>query len=343
MKNEIISAKLAWLNLILSIFIVCLHSDCSFATNDILILRIYKWMSTLFDIAVPLFFFMSAFWFYLGLDDVEEQFAFKILKRVKTLIIPYLCFSAIFILLNTAMSFSSVLKQYSVYSFINMDWKITLKIWLLTKCNPATWFVRPLFILQFFSLPFYLFIKRKKFIGPLLFLSVVILNCLIRPGYSEALFWLPMFILGVTSATFYNEICSMLEMIRSKKIICYSIVIIFLFFVSFVFDKNNFVFYYLYRNFGSLFFMGAFLLSRDIYHKPCMNRYSFFLFMMHYPIVYFVKQFILDKIYVINGSVIFGVYLTVISLTILFIMLTYEVLRKKCPVVWNVLNGNRKI
>lgn len=91
------STKIADLNLLLTVFIVLLHSlynPLRLSSESGMYTWIYVFLKTLFDVAVPTFFFISSFLFFRYLDF--ERIKSKIKSRFKSLIVPYVIFSVVF-------------------------------------------------------------------------------------------------------------------------------------------------------------------------------------------------------------------------------------------------------
>ncbi len=347
LKN--ISVKFGALNCLLCIFIVLLHSDCSFAIENNMVYTVFRFIGTLCDAAVPLFFFLSAFWFYASLSDIENDFPQKIIKRFFSLIIPYLCFSAIYIIVNTIIS-KTGWKEYSTYSFLEMPVVISLKIWLLAKCDSAIWFIRPLVILQFISLPFYVLIKKHIAVGPACGAIGIIVNIILSEKYGNSMYWLPIFILGIWSAVYmdvwYNKVLMKIEQFKIAG--GWVLFIILLVWIGTICIDRGDVIYYIYRNIGALMlllsFWSIYPSKETILNRA--NKYSFFLFMLHYPIVFWLKEILVNKVSThrqIDGLAVAVIYLITVIGTIVIVGILYELIRVFAPKVHMVLNGNRKI
>lgn len=99
-----------------------------------------------------------------------------------------------------------------------MPIKTTAKIWILAKCDPAIWFVRPLIILQFISLPFYIFIKKNFLYGAFGAIIILLLNIILKSEYKNAVYWLPIFILGIWFAVHKDFFYSKISLIKHNKL-----------------------------------------------------------------------------------------------------------------------------
>ena len=110
-------------------------------------------------VCMTFFFFMSAFWFYKGLDNIQDIFV-KWKKRFRTLLIPFLLWTLIL----------------GIYKIANCE--ITLRIdnlfYYLFQSPVAgpLWYILGLLILQFLS-PFLLLFKKNLKISTVLFTSLI--------------------------------------------------------------------------------------------------------------------------------------------------------------------------
>ena len=98
------SNKVKYTSFIMSVFVMYIHainvSYYNFGTNTITVLHyvIRLLADTLGKLAVPYFFIMSAYWLFRVSEEPSEKkncIQKKIVKKVKTLLIPYLCWNTI--------------------------------------------------------------------------------------------------------------------------------------------------------------------------------------------------------------------------------------------------------
>lgn len=124
------------------------------------------------DLAVPTFFVISGYLFFLGEEFTTIAYKRKIAKRVKSLFVPYIlwnllfmafCFCIYFFNPSLMVSMKIYCEQFDLYSFgASLLWNPVL--------GPF-WYIRDLFVLAFFSIPFYYVLKKI----PILLLSVLML------------------------------------------------------------------------------------------------------------------------------------------------------------------------
>ncbi len=116
--------------------------------------------------------------------------------------------------------------------------------------------------------------------------------------------------------------------------------ILFLFIMAGYEHKSSTI-YYLYRNGGGILFLMAILFYPNKDTICYFNKYSFFIFMMHYPMVFIIKTFLVKTISNINYITVGIIYLSTIILTIISIICIYEFIKLLFPKLHFILNGKR--
>ena len=103
-----LSEKIKIISFVLILLVVQLHAynlDLLFGKETIILNKGFNWIFQNFfsngitRIAVPLFFIISGYLFFLQFQPTIENYFEKIKKRIKTLFIPYLIWSIIGVLL----------------------------------------------------------------------------------------------------------------------------------------------------------------------------------------------------------------------------------------------------
>ena len=112
-------------------------------------------------IAVPLFFFISGFLFFYGIEEFGRvEYWNKLTKRVRRLLVPYL-FWGIFAIVVRYMQYS-LGEDDIAYLFDGWLKWIYYIVW--QPINYQLWFVRDLFIVVLLSPIIYFFIKKLNFL-----------------------------------------------------------------------------------------------------------------------------------------------------------------------------------
>lgn len=128
--------------------VIFIHSISMGGDSDILIVLRNLISNTICHIAVPLFFIISGYLFFINIDSFNYKIYIRKLRgRFKTLVVPYLFWNLIFILFIAlgqlllpslfTGSFKAV-KDFSVYEWISMFWSalgsgepVSFQLWFL--------------------------------------------------------------------------------------------------------------------------------------------------------------------------------------------------------------------
>ena len=161
--NPIISKRISVCNVAGTILIVLLHSSAAgniYAdeNNYFFAYSWFKVINIISDAAVPTFFAISGF--LLFKDYRLENYSYKVKQRVKSLIIPYFCYSIILFVYYSILSFLPALHSSSMAILEGFSAKTVIKTILLAKCDPPIWYLRVLFCLVVISPIFHYIIKK---------------------------------------------------------------------------------------------------------------------------------------------------------------------------------------
>lgn len=185
-----VSNKITYLYFLMSILILNLHSVYmeQFQASE-LALVVNQFVKIICNMSVPTFFFISALLFYRNCE--KKQYSRVILAKIKTLIIPYICWNLICFPLK---EFKNYLATGSIATVGIKD--IVYKV-LMSQYDPVLWFIRVLFI-YFLFYPVILFLVRRQRLCLGLIALLLGINIIIGPvtGYSTARYWLPIYLLG---------------------------------------------------------------------------------------------------------------------------------------------------
>lgn len=169
--NKESSNKIKNVNLILSLFVVFSHAfnlNYYDLNHNGLTYNLEKYTIIFFQVAVPLFFSISAFLFYYNYE--KNSLLEKWKRRIKTILIPYIIWNIIgFLFFQIIGLFPGISSNYGgeidKLSFINFVYAI-----ITNKYNGVTWFMG--LLLFFFLISPFIFksMKNKKVSLVLLFL-----------------------------------------------------------------------------------------------------------------------------------------------------------------------------
>ena len=115
------------------------------------------------NMAVPLFFFISGFLFFCGMDKFSWRIIEKKLKkRVHSLLIPFFIWNVVFILFVALVNAISPSLLTYKKSFVDMTFGEVLNcFWDLSQGLIPLWFIRDLMIINIFSPIIYFMLKNK--------------------------------------------------------------------------------------------------------------------------------------------------------------------------------------
>lgn len=318
-------------------------------------------------VAVPVFFLTSGYLFFNGIEKWNwSEYAKKIRKRLKTLVLPYLLWNTFFIiwfLLTLFVGDSDILTElFEKRGGILMYWNcnrfeynpsINVLGWKMYNgafpINYPLWFIRDLIVISLFSPLVFIFIKRFWSVLLLFILYLLDIWIPIEGFRAEGFFF---FALG--GYLMYNKM-GIVSAFKKYKYIIYSLSIISLTLCTYFYGSD----YYMYfRRFVCLLgSMSLFLIASVIVKKG--GRITSFLtnnIVIEASFVVFAAHAIGFKPYVCAGiklllnalfggnatAVIYDIAYFVTPLIISFVIVFfYYLLRALSPKICSVLTGGR--
>lgn len=335
-----VSNKLIHYNFILCVMIVFLHANCLrfLADSNIFVAFFYKYISIFTDAAVPLFFIISGYLFFRNFKI--ESYPLKIKSRIKSLVVPYLFWSIIFLIYYSVITIIPGLNNYFDNQFNLSLTKIPYNI-IMGTCAEGIWYIRVLVVYVIFSPIIYIMMKQNKKMSLIIIILSSLFKLIFNVSYSNPLFWLPVYLLGAYLAIFHNVFLDTTEFVIKNKKIYYALI----FFVAFQFicidiDKNGNL-YYLYRLISPLFIF-LILESIKLYrYKPFkIEKISFLLYCTHLPLLKIIRK-ILFILFGYNQYVSIFIFVVSIILTIGIIYYVYIIIDKIYPKFLKIITGDR--
>lgn len=180
------------LRVIMIIFVIFVHENLNKERDGYLGLVIANTV----NIAVPIFFFISGYYFFHGKELTLSLYKIKLARRFHTLLIPYILWNLVpflnviggnlFSILFRGKSFDT-LKTYLSDIWNNGIWRIWWNITSGTMpYDSPLWYVRDLMVMCILSPILYLFIIKTKFVGCwIVIMSWFVLPDLQVPGFSR--------------------------------------------------------------------------------------------------------------------------------------------------------------
>lgn len=328
------SKKIVLLNVIATLLVVMLHAlpserfGLSIDSSGILIYL----LRAVCQAGVPMFFFISALLFYKGCSGIKDLPS-KLIRRFKTLFIPYLLWNTIFVaiyyLITNIEVISSHMNMGHAFSGIR-----DIVIGIIDSRFTPLWFIKVL-IYYTLSAPVIYFILRNKIIFLCVFiLSVSYSFSLDSNVYDNFFLWFPIYLAGAFFG--YHKI-DIAKVNFTRWAICTMTL------VAFCLGLYDFNWIMCYRFLVpiAVWFVSDWLLEDYINNKFVVKTWmkcTFFLYCTHY----FVLN-IMEKIAVIyfSPSEVVLVLTLIVSFSITVMVLLKIALMFRNHPVYRILTGGR--
>lgn len=345
--NKYLSIKLQTLSFLLIIMVVFLHSYNISPLN--IIRQNYNFFIQHFiseeitRIAVPLFFAISGYLFFLGVKGKIDEFVDKFKKRTKSLVIPYLFWSSIWIIIYYCLQSIPQTKSFflgkRVSDFSATDFLDTLFI------NPIPfqfWFIRDLIVLVLLSPIIYFLIKKIKYLLAISLLITWYLNLNFYLFLNESVLF---FTIGASLSISNSQVLT--KVYSKKHLIIPLIWVLFCVFLTLIAVSNtaNLLLISFLHKTAILLGIASIWILYDLFSKdkkekpPLIYSFSFFIFAFHLPLMTFVRA-ILFKLG--NTEFIsFSIYLIAPIIVIFSSLFIGSLLKRALPDFYKIINGGR--
>lgn len=193
-SNTYFSKKVTFFNVILSSLIVLLHAKTPERwglelTIDYPLIYI---ASTLCQISIPLFFFISGLLFYRNCSfSCLQQ---KIRRRVQSLLVPYLLWNTFYVCIFFALTHIPC-----IHNIMNMGEALNspreILVAIINSRFSTLWFIRDLLIFTILS-PVILAVLKKAWVGVFCLCVLIVMSLAFNTGYESLLKWMPIYLQG---------------------------------------------------------------------------------------------------------------------------------------------------
>ena len=330
--------KITYMHFILSVLIILVHAINNKTTFE----KFFSIETGIGQFAVPLFFIISGFLFFYNsnsFNDINN----KIIKRIYTLLIPYLLWNLIYYIFHLILEAETT---FDIFTLIDAV--------INHSFNPVFWYIYQLILLTIISPIIYYISKIKKMEIPfMVLLSLLIIGNTDIPFINEdAIIY---YLFGCYLSRLYNN--KKFKIIDNLYIFIFSLISILVFILNRYLHNNIFnnielLHYYtlsvIYLRIAIAMFMFYFC---DIFfnykHIPKYMNNSFFLYSIHYMIVRFIIT--ITNNYLINFfdnksftliQILLFLLSPMICITISYYLSLF--LTNKLPKFYSILTGNRK-
>ena len=191
------SKKIVLLNWFLTMLIVLLHGNpvirfgLEFETDCPLFIKL---VFSICQVAVPLFFFVSAILFYrtcTSADDIKR----KLKRRIKSLLVPYLLWNAIFVAVYFILPRIPAIGEHLNMGIAIKTWRDVFVGIVDSRFTPL-WFVKQLMFYTALS-PLIFIVVRNKYIFSAIYVASAAVSLAGDSTIYDSFFrWLPMYLIG---------------------------------------------------------------------------------------------------------------------------------------------------
>jgi surface polysaccharide O-acyltransferase-like enzyme len=359
--NVALSYKIKVISLILMIMVMYIHSINIYNNNTEIILNYSENISSQFvvffqlfisdgisRIAVPFFFLISGYLFFLNVNNISQIYKYKITNGVKTLIIPYLFWSmlviVIFIILQALPYSESFFNGKHVVDFNFLELMNAL---LISPLNYPLWFLRDLIIVVFIYSPLIFIFLRFL---PKFYLSLLLILWFMDIDQVENLQWFLRFmaLLFFSIGGYLSFYKINIEIVFSNKSLNFSLILFLLVLICKTLIQMN----PLYTNsyIVDLLLKGDILIGIFILWNIVKIEHNKIIdFLIPYTFLYYVFQ---EPFITINKKISFFLlgfnpysaliaYIITPVFVIVFLTLLGKILQKHIPVISKIITGNR--
>ncbi len=314
--------------------------------------------------SVPIFFFISGFLFFLGIEFTKETYFYKIEKRIKTLFIPYVIWNTLSITILFCKLLPFLSKFAHVSKTLNFTWTGLLScFWIYDRSlvidpmsgiftDPAAnhsypilvpmWFLRDLMVVVLFSPLIYWVLKQTKhYVLTLLGIAWIVLGYWQLEHISMLLTAFFFFSWGAYMSINGKDLLTLRKFFRLSMVM-YPILGIVGVVSIYCFPEWSKVI----RNVGIVFGLflaydvATWLLQKGVCKlHPFLASASFFIYVSH-P---FINTYILKFIFILTNpsssiALVF-VYTSAVILTIIVLLVVYYLMRRYCPLLLKAVTG----
>ena len=367
------SKVIAWLRFPLACLIVLLHSQILEPTYRPIVASsgfAYALKILLSEgicrIAVPAFFLISGYLFYINLERWDKEvWKGKMKRRIYTLLIPYILWNLVGIAYTCITPYvgaitegaDSLLSIFQERGWIRLFWDSNR---IMEQWNPPTvnmlgitmhngmpantplWFIRDLIVLTLFSPIIYVFVKKTKIYG-LAVLGVLFLLNIWLPIEGFSIIGLLFYSIGAYFAIFFK---GLVESFKKVRVLSFIGSIILLAFLVVTFGRHWSAQYLLrvFQLFGvvTVFNIVACFMKEENSFCVKLADSSFFLYASHIFIISAVS-FLLSKLLPSTNQVMLALkYLLSAAITVAICEGVFKIMKRVCPNFLSLICGNRK-
>ncbi len=334
--SNYLSNKIKILSFISMVMVVYLHAYIQMDSENIVSFIQYYFSQEITRTAVPIFFLISGILFFRNINSYDTSlFVSKIHRRIHSLLIPYLLFSGLGFLFVYIVLQIIPIKSYAEINALTLTEKLYILFIQPIGCYQL-WFIRDLFLLSLLSPCIYYGLKKLKawLIICLLFLWISGIQYIIT---IESIFF---FIVGAYLG------CYQIPVLEYKTQSKWSILILIIWFTIALFNTFHRGLYYIHC-LGILIGICCIWLIYDLLYNKFKRHisnylfsYSFFIYLMHEPLLTIVKRILLAILGESSISI-FIIYIAAPIITITLCIIGGKLLKNRYNKVYVIITGGR--
>ena len=331
----------SFISIVLVIFIHSHNINYSEIQDESLILRFNFFTQFLISqgisrIAVPIFFAISGYLFFVNYISLKISYLTKINKRVKSLLLPYITWSLfnllLFFLLQNILKFDFFLNKKQIFQYTFHDFFHSI---FIQPIPYQLWFIRDLFLICLFSPLIFKLLNKFKIIIIIFLFIIWLMNLnLVIIRNESLLFFVFGSYLSIYKIPLQNKIISKYS---SFGLILWIILLTIRFFCfdSIIFHRITIIMGIL-----SFWFFYDKLSIKKVLLNTQFYDYTFFIFLVHEPMLSFIKKILL-LFFDSNINFYLPIYFIAPLITILLSIIIGVILKKKCLILYSYLTGGR--
>lgn len=363
-KNDLRSQALDLLRFPLAVVVLTIHTfsseglelrgqELTFADHS-LFMEINRWIDAfLRGQSVPIYYFISGFVFFLGVEMTKETYLRKFKNRVKSLVIPYVIWNVLALVLLVAITFNPLFSRYTSGLGFTFSWRDLLScFWVcdmlpsegMFPVNAPLWFVRDLIVIVLCTPLLHVLIKRlgRYFICLLgLFWFVVPHLHLNLLGFEHALFF---FCWGAYMSINRKDMLQVFGRYFKVSVFLYLLLGVLHMVAAHDWPEAQGVIKQLNVLAGLVFAynVAAWLLKRGICKvNPFLASASFFVYVAHGLVVGRLLKLLFITFAPATDWSLLLVYTSVVVLTVFLLLGTFYVMRRYTPRLLKVVAGRK--
>jgi hypothetical protein len=353
--DKYVSTKLQVISFFLIILVVFIHSynfEIKLIGPNMMANHGYAYLiegyfkNGLATIAVPMFFSISGYLFFLGFSGSLKEFVNKFKKRTITVLIPYIFWSAFGLLFYFLLQIIPHTKSFFTKELI-VNYSLTklLYTWLVDPIPYQFWFIRDLILIILITPLIFLLIKYFRYTLLIVCMSIWIIGLnteILNIGS------VTFFVLGASISTMHPNIIN--QVFYRKYWIITPVWMIFLVCKTLYMSDHldSFWLIIIHRvciligmisawSIYDVFLSRSFLEEKNYFW---VFSYSFFLFAFHEPILTIVKKFLLSVLPRSEAYILASFFLTSLIVIIVSILVG-SLIKKVLPSIYGVISGGR--